>query len=123
MQPSGLTVLATCVLLCSCSIHVNPAEIPGEYFCAWESGNARLSLRPDRTYEQVVTFGDGGKEMVAGTWEYDQSDAYLTLSNVYAVGGPPQVRERVAAALPVTKILSTVHLEVDPDGGTSYRKQ
>ncbi len=119
MRLAAVLLLLTAAV--GCSLGARPNELPGDYALVADNGSIRLTLRPDHSYEQIVTYRNGQQARASGAWEYSTKNSDITFPNLYAVRGHNIIGISVSS-LEVTKAFGSVRLEADPNEGTVYKK-
>jgi hypothetical protein len=93
-------------------------ELFGEYRAEDRRFEARLYLKRDMTYEQVVTFSDGTKKTFTGRWQFIEATHDIHLPSVYDISDV----EIDGEFLSTERIFGRLTIVVNEDQGAYYRK-
>lgn len=77
--------MAILLTLASCSSHVSPEKVAGNYAASYPFGSAHLTLRHNGTFVQTVSLNGHQPATVNGTWSFDATNSKITLRGMMAV--------------------------------------
>jgi hypothetical protein len=122
--------VAFVVLTYGCLLHPDPQEMPGTYVAEYNFGTDSLSLKSDGTCLQEIRV-KGSLEVLqaSGTWNYDQDESRIDLSDVYAIQNrysdewdERTVTNRGGASYAVERDVFSRKLRLGPDEGHPHNK-